>query len=299
MAMIFINGEFIAEENAKISVLDRGFLFADGVYEVIPIFSGRMLCVDDHLNRLESSLAAIHMKMPFSAAEFKNIFHELLIQNNQTKNDLNIYVQITRGADTIRNHAISSKLAPTVVAFCTPTKSFPQKINNQGFCAIILEDTRHRDCYIKSTSLLANILLYEQARQAGALDAILTRDGEVTEGTTSNVFIVKENQILTPPCSKQILNGVTRQIILNIAKTKQIPYQEKPIPVALLKEADEIWLTGSTKEICPVTLLDKQPVGDGQIGPIWHQIMHFYEQEKNNHPIESQDTITKLEPSHD
>lgn len=277
MNMIYLNGEFVTEENAKISVLDRGFLFADGVYEVIPIFGGRMLGVDEHLERLQESLEAIHMPMPYSKTEFKQIFQELLLKNQKTDCDVNIYLQITRGIGTIRNHAIPEKLSPTIVAYCTPAKKLSRQLAERGFSAITLEDSRRRDCFIKSTSLLPNILLYEQARRAGALDAILTRNGEVTEGTTSNVFIVKDQQIFTPSISERILNGVTRQLIIHLAKENNIPCIEKSIPVIHLKQADEIWLTGSSKEICPITLLDNQPVGTGMVGPMWQRIMDFYE----------------------
>lgn len=281
MAIVYINGEFVAEADAKISILDRGFLFADGVYEVIPVFSGRMLCVDQHLLRLQESLEAIHMAMPMSVNEFKAIFSDLLRRNEIMQSDVNIYVQITRGVSGMRNHAIPDTLTPTVVAFCTPAKGINREMAAHGFSAITLEDTRRRDCFIKSTSLLPNILLYDQAHRAGALDAILTRNGQVTEGTSSNVFIVKDNQIITPPASREILIGVTRQLILALAEQNKIPYQEAPVAISQLQAADEIWLTGSSKEICPITLLDNHPVGSGTVGPMWHRMMDYYEAEKN------------------
>ncbi len=281
MNIIYLNGEFIPQEQATISIMDRGFLFADSIYEVIPIFDGKMLGVDEHLARLDRSLNAINIKPPLSAAQWKQVFHDLLEKNATGNSSLNIYLQITRGTDTTRNHAIPTNLQPTFLAFCTPAKAKNAEQLQQGFKAITLTDTRRLECYIKSTALLANVLLFEQAQKAGAVEAILIRDGYVTEGTSSNLFIVSNSEIFTPQLTPMILGGVTRDLLLQLAKKDQIPTHETAISESMLLSADEIWVTGSSKEIVPITQLNDNQVGNGQAGPLWQRIQALYHDYKN------------------
>ncbi len=280
MSIVYLNGEFLAQEQAKISVLDRGFLFGDGVYEVIPIFDGHFLGLNEHLSRLQRSLDAIQLQSPATPEQLKQVFHELLVRNNKTKGDHNIYLQITRGPDTTRSHAFPKTIKPTIVALCTPAKSTPRNIAKQGFSAITLDDSRRRDCHIKAITLLPNILLYEEAKKAGAIDAILIRNGEAMEGTSSNLFIVKNNELYTPPLSAYILEGITRNLIVKLAKEHHIACHETMIQEEMLASADEIWLTGSSKEICPITQLNGKSVGNGKVGPVWSQMMDYYEAHK-------------------
>lgn len=274
--IVYLNGQYIPKEQATISIMDRGFLFGDGIYEVIPSFDGQLFGFDEHMERLEQSLAAIHMKPPLSRDSWKKICQTLLEKNNNKTGTHNLYLQITRGADDSRDHAIPHHLTPTVVAFCTHSKAKSTNQLDQGFHAITLDDTRRKENYIKAITLLPNILLYEKARQAGAIEALLVRNKNVLECTSSNFFIVKDNTLYTPPLNKHILGGVTRHLILEVAKENNIAYRETHITMAMLHNADEVWVTGSSKGICPITTLDDKIVGAGKAGPMWHIVHEEY-----------------------
>ncbi|MCX7125330.1 MAG: aminotransferase class IV, partial [Gammaproteobacteria bacterium] len=191
MTIVYLNGQFLPQEKATVSIMDRGFLFGDGVYEVIPVFEGKFFGFEKHIARLEKSLQAMKIKNPHIAEEWKSIFTTLLIQNEKTTGNCGVYCQITRGADTTRSHTFPDNLKPTVVAFITALKTTPLDQLEKGFSAITLDDTRRHDCYIKATNLLPNILYLQKAKSVGAIEAILIRNGEVLECTSSNVFIVK------------------------------------------------------------------------------------------------------------
>lgn len=284
MNIVYLNGEYLPHNEAKVSIFDRGFLFGDGVYEVIPVFDGVMIQADEHLSRLENSLQAIEMRSPLSLEEWKQIFKELIKKNNKQHQTFSIYLQVTRGVDETRSYIVSPSTQPTVLAFCMPVKLPTQDSSKLGFSAITLEDNRRYDCFIKAINLLPNVMLYEQARKANAIDAILIRDKRfVTEATSSNVFIVKGDRIKTPRDSRFILNGITRQLIIQLARENDIICEETHITPDQLFDADEIWLTGSTKEICPIVILDGKPVGTGQIGPMYHRMMGYYNAWKIRH----------------
>lgn len=281
MTIVYLNGQFLPQEKATVSIMDRGFLFGDGVYEVIPVFEGKFFGFEKHIARLEKSLQAMKIKNPHIAEEWKSIFTTLLIQNEKTTGNCGVYCQITRGADTTRSHTFPDNLKPTVVAFITALKTTPLDQLEKGFSAITLDDTRRHDCYIKATNLLPNILYLQKAKSVGAIEAILIRNGEVLECTSSNVFIVKNNEIQTPPLSKHILSGITRDLIIHLAKENNISCAETTITPAMLKNADEIWVTGSVKEICPIVILDGKTVGDGKVGPMWKLMITLYEEQKH------------------
>lgn len=284
MSIVYLNGQFIPQEEATISVLDRGFLFSDGVYEVIPAYSGRLLGLDEHLQRLAESLTHIRITPPLSHSEWKNILAELLTENNGHNNDQVIYIQISRGAETARHHAIPAAPQPTVFAFCSAHRFPALETLKKGFSAITLADRRRLDCHIKSTALLPNVLAYQDALDASAHEAILIRDNHAVEATSSNLFIVKNNTLITPPLSPSILAGVTRQLILKLAAENDIAHVEANITEAELHDADEIWLTGSKKEIYPIVTLDNRPVGDGKAGPVWQTVIALYQQQKESTP---------------
>lgn len=281
MPIIYLNGKFIPQEEAKISVMDRGFLFGDGVYEVIPVYNGHMVGLQEHLDRLKHSLNMIQMLPPLSDQEWKSIFETLLEKNNKTTGIQSIYLQITRGPEETRRHVLPETYTPTIVAFLTPPRSRSREELEKGFSAITLDDTRRQDCHIKAINLLPNILLYEQARRVGAAEAILIRNGEALEGTSSNLFIVIDNTIVTPPLSPMILGGVTRELVISLAKENNIPIEEKTITEKMLYTASEVWVTGSSKEIFPITTLNQKPVGNGKVGPMWHKLFDLYESHKN------------------
>lgn len=281
MTIVYLNGQYIPQEKATISIMDRGFLFGDGIYEVIPVFDGQFFGFDAHMNRMEKSLNAIQIKNPHTTQEWKTIFETLLTQNQKTSGNHSCYCQITRGTDVTRSHTFPDNLKPTVVAFITPFKTTTTEQLEKGFSAITSDDMRHLNCFIKATNLLPNILQMQKAKNAGAIETILIRNGEVLECTSSNVFIVKNNTLMTPPLTPNILSGVTRQLIITLAKENGIDCIETTITPEMLKAADEVWVTGSIKEVCPIVSIDGQQIGNGKVGPLWKRMITLYEMQKH------------------
>jgi D-alanine transaminase len=267
--MVYLNGSFVPLEEARISVLDRGFLFGDGVYEVIPIYGGRPLRLEEHLRRLENSLRGIRMAPPLQQAEWEAIFMRLV----QGKHDQAIYLQVTRGVAPRRDHAIPEEVSPTVFAMCSPIT--PSSVS--GIRAITLDDIRWQWCHIKAITLLPNVLLRQTAADRDCGEAILVRNGYVTEGTASNVFAVIGGIIVTPPKSAELLPGVTRDLVLELAQADGLATRERAISLPELRRAEEIWVTSSTREILPVVELDGQKVGSGQPGPLGERIIALYQ----------------------
>lgn len=280
MNIVYLNGNYLPQEKATISIMDRGFLFGDGVYEVIPVFNGKFFGFDEHIARLEKSLQSIEIKNPHTPPEWKIIFETLLEKNKKTAGNYSCYCQVTRGADKERSHLFSNQLTPTVVAFISPFKSKTAEQMEKGFSAITEEDSRHGNCYIKAVNLLPNILHMQKAHRQEAIEAILIRDGNAMECTSSNLFIVKNNQLITPPLSPKILSGVTRSYIIKLAHQNHIDCVERNITVNELKNADEIFITGSVKEVCPIVMLDDQLVGNGKVGPLSKKMVALYEASK-------------------
>ncbi len=272
--LIYLNGRFLPQEQAHVSVMDRGFLFGDGVYEVIPAYAGLPFRLKEHLQRLNASLEAIRMSPPLSDEQWRAVFGQLLAQHGNA--DQQIYLQVTRGAYGKRLHAIPEEVTPTVMAFATDLAVRDPELVKQGMSVITLDDIRWERCNIKAITLLANILSQQQARDEGAQEAILVRDGLANEGTASNLFIVKEGLIITPPKSQHLLPGITRDLVLELAREAGLPYAEASISVAELENAEEIWITSSTKEVMPVTRLNGRPVDNGHPGPIWEKMDALY-----------------------
>ncbi|TVO76585.1 D-amino acid aminotransferase [Sedimenticola selenatireducens] len=276
---IYLNGQFLRPEEGKISVMDRGFLFGDGVYEVIPCYAGRLFRLEHHLQRLDSSLHAIHMTNPLSTAEWQAILQRLIQQLPGT--DQSVYLQITRGSTGKRDHAIPKEIQPTLFAMTQPAIYPDEASLTNGVKAITLQDNRWHRCNIKAITLLANVLLRSEAMDHGASEAILIRDGQAVEGATSNIFIVKKQRIITPPKSEHLLPGITRDLVLELAGQQGMPFEESAISEQALNEADEIWLTSSSKEVMAVVELNGQRVGNGKPGPIYSQIANHYQAYKN------------------
>jgi len=272
--IVYLNGEFLPLSEARVSVLDRGFIFGDGVYEVIPVFGRRLFRLEEHLERLENSLKAIKLKNPLSRQEWIDTLEKLIARNQG--DDQAIYLQITRGPAK-RDHNFPENVVPTVFIKSDPIETPPPVT---GMKAITCMDTRWQFCDIKSIALLANILLRRQAVEVGAYEAILIRDGYVMEGAASNVFIVVDGVAITPPKSQFILPGITRDLILEVMQAAQLPCREADIPEVQLHSADEIWVTSSTREIVPIITLDNKPVGTGEIGPVWAQVIKLYQDNK-------------------
>lgn len=274
MNQIFLNGAFVPQDQACISVMDRGFLFGDGVYEVIPAYGGLPFRLKQHLERLTQSLQGIGMEPPLNEEQWTDILEQLLSQ--RPGEDQQIYLQITRGAYDQRAHPIPENVTPTIMAMATALLERDPAIASEGLSAVTIEDIRWHRCNIKAITLLPNILSQKQAREEQAQEAILVRDGLATEGSASNLFMMRDNLLITPPNSEQLLPGITRDLVLELAQQDGIPYTEAIIPVADLATADEIWLTSSTREVMPITRLNQQPVGNGEPGPMWRHMNELY-----------------------
>ncbi len=279
MDTVYLNGEFLPQDEAKISILDRGFLFGDGVYEVIPAYKGVCLRTNEHLDRLQKSLDGLSITIDLSHQQFIEIFQTLIDANG--KGDQNVYLQITRGTMQQRLHSWDDSMSPNILIMSTPVLNAIQPLDNKGSKAITLDDIRWNYCHLKTTNLLPNVLLRQQAVAKDAVEAILIKDGFAIEGAASNLFIVKDDVILTPPKSNKLLGGITRDLILELCKTHKMLYREINITEDELHDADEIWITASTKEIEPITTLNFHAVGKGKPGPMWLKVIGFYQQYKN------------------
>lgn len=282
----YLNGGYMPLETARISPLDRGFLFGDGVYEVIPSYGGVPFLLDAHLDRLGRSLAAIRLADPLPGAAWRQMLGRLLEKN--PGDDRSIYVQVTRGTAP-RDHAFPASTLATVFAMVSPITPPGSALPETGVAAVTLPDQRWGRCDIKSVALLANVLARQHAVDDGAAEAILLRDGFLTEGAASNVFVVTNGVVRTPPLTPAILPGITRSLLLDLLRARGRVCREEPIPEAELRTADEIWLTSSTREVLPVTRLDRQPVGHGRPGPMWREARDLYRETHSGAGMESSD----------
>ncbi len=274
---VYLNGQYLPLAEAKISVMDRGFLFGDGIYEVIPSYSGKLFHFHEHMERLENSLSSIRLPNPHDRAQWLEILTPLLDANL----DQSIYLQITRGVGSKRDHAFPENITPTVFAMSSNIVPFADL--DSGVKAISVDDSRWELCNVKATTLLANILLRQQAVEKGCAEAILVKDGYVTEGAASNIFAVIDGILITPPKGREILPGITRNVILELAEKNNIPYSEDIISLDALKTASEIWLTSSTREIVPVVQLDNETIANGKPGPIWQTMNQLFQAYKQSH----------------
>ena len=267
--IVYLNGEYLPLRLAKISVLDRGFLFGDGVYEMIPVYGGKPLRLAEHLERLENSLSGIRMASPLDEGQWVDIFNRLICGSQ----DQSIYLQITRGVGTKRDHAFPAGVAPTVFVMCAPIAPIPAS----GAKAITLPDIRWQWCHIKARPERANVRQRQQALDEGCAEAILIRDGDVMEGAASNVFAVVDGVLLTPPKGNYILPGITRDLVVELAQANAIPLEQRSISLEELRVAEEVWLTSSMREVLPVVELDGRTVGNGEIGPVWARMNALYQ----------------------
>lgn len=284
MTIAYLNGDYLPIEEARVSVLDRGFLFGDGVYEVIPAYGGRLFRLAQHLKRLQNSLDAILIPNPLTDADWERVLSELLARNAEKAHptgDQSVYLQVTRGVAQKRDHQFPEKIVPTVYAVSNPLPAVDPTLAERGAAAVTLPDNRWLRCNIKAITLLPNVLFRQQAVEAGAAEAILVRDGRVIEGSASNVFLVREGRLHTPPIGQHLLPGITRDLILELAVANGVPCDEHDIPEDWLRDADEIWVTSSIREILPITRLDDKPVGTGQPGPVWRRMKAIFQEYKD------------------
>ena len=273
--LAYLNGEFLPRGQARLPVTDRGLLFGDSVYEVVPAYGGRPFRVEHHLRRLDRSLASIRMDNPLSHTEWRQVFEQLTRQ--LPGQDQSIYLQVTRGAYPIRNHVIPAEISPNVLAFVAPMSPRDDAVARQGIRVITLDDIRWHRCDIKATALLANVMARAQATDEGADEAILIRNGAAMEGTASNLFVVSNGLIITPPDSDELLPGITRDLVLELAQEEGLPYAQASIAATDLESADEIWLTSSTREVSAVVELNGRPVGNGKPGELWQRMDDLYQ----------------------
>jgi D-alanine transaminase len=276
MTTVYLNGQFLPPEEARVPVLDRGFIFGDGVYEVIPVYSRRPFRLAEHLRRLQHSLDGIRLTNPHSDPEWASLIQQLVERNEGE--DQYLYLHITRGVAR-RDHAFPNPpVPPTVFIMSNPLPAPPSATLRAGVCAVTAADNRWLRCDIKSIALLPNVLLRQAAVDAGCAETILIRDNSfMTEGAASNIFVVKNGTLLAPPKDNLMLPGITYDVILEIAQANGIPCQVRRIGMAEVFDADELLLTSSTKEVLPITRLDGQPVGSGEPGPMFERMHALYQ----------------------
>lgn len=273
--MIYLNGKYLPLEEACVPVMDRGFLFGDGVYEVIPVYSRRPFRLAEHLGRLRHSLDGIRLQNPHSEEEWAAILAEVVAGNEGE--DQYLYLHISRGVAPTRDHAFPAKATPTVFVMSTPLPAPPKAWREEGVAAVTAEDNRWLRCDIKATSLLPNVLLRQLAADAGAAETVLLRDGVLTEGAASSIFVVWENILMAPPKSHLVLPGTTYDVVLELARDDGMRVEVRDVSEYELRTAAEVWLASSTREVLPITRLDGRPVGDGRPGPLYQRIDALYQ----------------------
>ncbi len=267
----YLNGDYLPLAEARVSPLDRAFLFGDAVYEVVPVYGSRPFRLREHLDRLNRSLAGIRMPPPLTHPEWARLGQELIARNSA--GDAHWYLQVSRGAEFGRNHAWPEGLKPTLFAYVTATEPAPRAFLERGVAAVTAADTRWARRDIKSTALLANILLKKLSQDAGAFETIMLENGELTEGSSTTVHVVKHGVIHTPPNGPHILPGTTRDVVTELAGRLSIRCESVRVPEARLRAADEIWLAFATRGVLPVTTLDGAPVGTGRPGPLFGRMI--------------------------
>jgi len=275
--MVFLNGKFMPLEEARVPVLDRGFIFGDGVYELVPVYSRVPFRMDEHLARLERSLASVRIRNPYSRAEWRDIILQLVAR--QSFEDQGVYFQVTRGVAK-RDHAFPKDAAPTVFVMSNPLVNPPQELVERGAAAVTAVDDRWLHCDIKSISLIGNCLLRQASADAGAAETILFRDRRLTEASASNVFVVRDGMILSPPKSSLILPGITYDVISEIARSAGLPIEFRDVSEPEVRSADEVWVTSSSKEVLAIVALDGKPVGAGKPGPVFRRVYALYQEFK-------------------
>lgn len=274
MSIVYLNGEFLPLEEARIPVLDRGFIFGDGVYEIVPVYSGHPFRLNEHLKRLQHSLDGIRLPSPYTEAEWRDLIARLIEDN--VGEDQSIYLHVTRGVAR-RDHVFPKGVPPTVFIMSSPLLPPSAEWRENGVKAITATDDRWLHCDIKAISLLPNVLLRQLAVDAEALETILLREGFLTEGTASNIFVVREGTLLAPPKSHLMLPGITYDVVLELAEQQNIPCNVHEISEFELRSANEIWLTSSTREVLPVTMLDGKPIGNGKPGGFYRRMNSAYQ----------------------
>lgn len=286
MSTAYLNGEFLPLAEAKISPLDRGFLFGDGIYEVIPYYRGKSVGLVPHLQRMLRGLAEIEINCDKTLAQWSELLDDLMAKNNGAEQNLGVYVHISRGTDSIRNHAYPKNISPTIFCFTFAIKDPEpaQRTKAAGYTVTTSEDLRWKRCHIKSTALLGNVIHYQQGYASGNHECLLYNEhNQLTEGSSVNAFIVKDGVVSTPILDNQILPGITRGIIIDCIKADgSITLEERVITMDEVHNADEVWISSSSKEIAAIIAIDGVKVGDGTVGPVWEKAFALYSAAKFN-----------------
>lgn len=275
MDYVIVGGEIVERAHASVDIEDRGYQFGDGVYEVIRVYNGKMFTAKEHLHRLQESAKKISIQIPYSTSKLEEKLNSL-IEKNTLKNGI-VYMQFTRGASP-RNHAFPSNVAPTFVAY-TRNADRPVGSMEEGVKTIFLEDIRWLRCDIKSLNLLGNLLAKQKAVEAGCFEAIQHRGEIVTEGSSSNVAIVKNGTVITHPANNLILNGITRQKVKQVCEQNQIPFEEKEFTLEELLRADEVFLTGTTVEVTPIIEVEEKKISSGIPGAVTRKLQQLIKDE--------------------
>jgi len=276
--MVFLNGTFLPIEDAKIPVLDRGFIFGDGVYELVPVYSRVPFRLDEHLARLERSLAEVKIRNPYSRAQWREVIFKLI--DGQDFEDQGIYFQVTRGVAK-RDHAFPKDAQPTVFMMSNPLVNPPRELVESGATAVSAQDNRWLRCDIKSISLIGNCLLRQLSAEGAAAETILFRNGVLTEASASNVFAVKAGVILSPAKNNLILPGITYDVVTELARANGLPLEFRDVSEAEVRGADELWVTSSSKEVLPIVELDGRRIGEGKPGPVFRRMYRLYQDFKH------------------
>ena len=279
--LCYLNGEFSSLQDAKISVLDRGFIFGDGVYEVLPAYGGRIFRLEQHLARLDRSLAELRMSNPLPREQWLAIARQLLADHaaRTGAGDQIIYIQITRGV-AVRDHVMVEGIAPTVFVMCSTMKPPTEAQRAEGVACVTADDFRWQKAHIKSTSLLGAVFARQISADEGALETVMFRDGFLSEAAASNVWVVKNGVLMGPPKNQLVLEGIRFGLLEEICTAQGIPFELRPITRAEVLAADELLLSSATKEVLPITRLDGQPVGNGKPGPVYARLLAGYQQAK-------------------
>lgn len=282
MSIVYLNGNYLPLSQACISPLDRGFMFGDGVYEIIGVYYGRLISSREHLLRLQESLKAIKLPLKISIKHWEDIFTELIKRNKSENKEKYIYLQITRGADEKRTHIFpKGRVRPTVFVMLADAHPPGYSELSKGFSAITRNDIRWSYCHVKSIALLANVLASQDAEIHKATETIFIHNDYAIEGSNSNLFIVKDKVLMTPPKSKRLLGGITREVILKLAKKLKIPGKVCNITKQALFDADEVWVSSAVRDIMPIVKIDNKLIGKGKVGLVWRQMQKAYQNLKN------------------
>ncbi len=276
----FLNGDIVPVEQAHIPALDRGFLFGDAIYEVIPAYEGKLFRAQSHVHRLMSGLDKINIDSGRTVEDWYAVFERTAQANGAI--DQYIYLQVTRGVSHFRDHATPKDIAPLIFAMSQRLAPRSAHIQQKGVDTVLLPDTRWSRCDIKATSLLANVLLRQSAIDQDCSEAILHRDGMITEGAASTIMIVQNGTLIAPPNTEEVLPGTTRRLAVELADAIKLPVEVRKFSVDELLNADEVLLSAATKEVLPVCTIDTRAVGTGKPGPHWKKLDEAYQAYKEN-----------------